>query len=98
MAAINKYRYLQAIFVGIPMGLASLYYGSIALFDIQQNVNDYQNFYGVVDSVYVDYFKTSERSKHISEVLCVKVNNNVCYLTYGKHRDIIESHIYWRYN
>lgn len=93
MSTITKYRYIQAIFIGLPMGIVSLYYGGKDLLDIKQNVNDYQSFYGIVDSVFVDYLRIRNNSEPPTEVLCVIIDNKLYYLTYEKHRAAVKKNL-----
>jgi len=76
MSAINKYRYLQAIFLGLPMGIISLYFGAKSLLDIKQDVNDYTTTSGIVDSIYYDYLKITPQSEHGSKALVVNIDNS----------------------
>lgn len=49
MSAINKYRYLQALLIGIPMGFLSLFYGTKSFF-IEKNdtLKNYTEYTGVI--------------------------------------------------
>lgn len=89
MALINRYRYLQAIFIGLPMGIASLYYGTKDLASIKQNVNDYPCYHGIVDSVYSDYISDNLKNISRSNVLLVRVSGDNFYVVYGKHKNIL---------
>jgi len=80
MGLINKYRYLQAILIGLPIGLLSLFYGTKYLANIKQEVNDYSSTFGIVDSIYTDYINISSESKYQSEVIKIDVNNNEYYV------------------
>lgn len=93
MALINKYRYLQAILIGLPIGLISLYFGVKNIVDIKQDIEDYPYTSGNVDSIYVEFLYISKSAEYPREVLCLKVNENVYYLTYGKHRLLINKYL-----
>lgn len=93
MALINKYRYLQAIFIGLPMGFISLYFGVKNIVDIKQDIGDYPYTSGIVDSIYVDFLNISKSAEYPSEALCIKVKESAYYLTYGKHRLLINRYL-----
>lgn len=89
MSAINKYRYLQAIFVGLPMGIISLYFGTKSLLDIKQDVNDYTTASGVIDSIYYDYLKITSQSEHSSKALVVEIGNSQYHVFYKNDKNRI---------
>ncbi len=93
MSIFNTSRYLKAIFWALPMGILSIYYGGRALRNVKQDVNDYPNTYGIVDSIYDARIKINISSVDYYNALMVRIENDDFYAMSGKNKRLILSNL-----
>ncbi|MFO8000375.1 MAG: hypothetical protein R6U46_03965 [Marinilabilia sp.] len=81
MSAINKYRYFQAIFIGLPMGLLSLFYGTKDfLYEKNDTIENYQVSTGAITQL-SDTVLFDKKNNSYYEVTKITINNVVPYFT-----------------
>ena len=81
MAAINKYRYLQAIFIGLPMGFLSLYYGTKNFVDEKKDtLKNYKESVGIITQL-TDTVLFDNKSDSYYDATKMTLNNATSYFT-----------------
>jgi hypothetical protein len=92
MALINKYRYLQALFIGLPIGLLSLYYGSKYIIEKPKDLTELNKKEAIVDTMFNGFILNKDRTRK-SKAYIISLESDSCFSIFNGHINKLQQNI-----
>lgn len=93
MSAINKYRYIQAILIGLPMGFLALFYGTQSFYrEINDTLKNYKESTGIITQLKDTLLFDTENDSYY-DVTKIALDNTTFFTRITTKRSQIKSRL-----